>query len=125
VTVLAVGGEHDASLTMDMTPPPNLVPPSLRVSPTRLRKEIEGLNAKIEADEDKLKILKADRGKPEFATSLVHTLRWITQTDDTLTENKNRLSEAKASLEKFEHDDELRNKGMLYLSSISSLMVFI
>jgi len=114
--------------------PPDLVPmhPSLRVSPTKLREEIEGLEAKIEEEEDELKtlkkdytMLKADRSDPKFADALVFTLKWINKTGDKITENKNRLSDAKASLQKVEQEAELRNKGMLHLSSISSLIVFI
>jgi chromosome segregation ATPase len=125
---------------MDMMPPQTpkmppdlvLIQPSLRVSPTKLRKEIEGLEAKIEEEEDELKtlkndytILKADRSKPNFAEALVLTLRLINKTDDKITENKNRLSATKASLEKVKHEAELRNKGMLHLSRISSLIFFI
>jgi predicted nuclease with TOPRIM domain len=43
---------------LDMTP--KLPPDLLRVSPTKLRKEIEGLEAKIEEEEDELKTLKND-----------------------------------------------------------------
>ena len=114
--------------------PFDLVPmnPSLRVSPNKLREEIEGLKAKIKEEDEDLKMLrndyqklKADRGNPKFADALVHTLKWITQTNDTITKNKSRLSDAKASLEKVEHEADLRNQGMIYLSSISSLIAFI
>jgi hypothetical protein len=133
-------GDHDASFTMDMTlpqtptMPPDLVPMhlSLRVSPNKWRREIEGLKAMIEKEEDKLKmlesdyeLLRADRNNPKFADALVLTLQWITRTNETITENKYRLSEAKAGLEKVELEAESRNKGMVYLSSISSLIVFI
>jgi len=59
---LDVGGDHDASLTMDMTLPqtPKMphdpVPkhPSLRESPAKLRREIEELKATIEKEQDRL-----------------------------------------------------------------------
>jgi predicted RNase H-like nuclease (RuvC/YqgF family) len=110
-----------------------LVNPSQRVSPTRLRKEVEALTAKIKEEEDELKMLKndynelkADRGNPKFADgALVQTLTWITQTKSTIQENEKLLSDAKASLERVEKEAELRNNGMLVMSSISSRIVFV
>jgi len=107
-----------------------LVQPSLRVPPTKLRKEIEGLEEKIEEEEDELKTLKndytilnADRSNPKSAEALVLTLQWINKTDDKITESKNRLSATKASLEKVEQEAELQNKGVLHLSNILHLAI--
>jgi phage shock protein A len=118
---------------MDMTLPqtPNFVPmhPSLRESPIKLHREIEELKAKIEEKEDELKmlkndykLLKVDRDNPKFADAL---LTWINRTDDEITKSTDLLSAANTRLKSVECESELRNIGMLYLSSISSLIVFI
>jgi len=117
---------------MTLPQTPNFVPmhPSLRESPTKLRKEIEGLKAKIEEEEDELRTLKndynlLDRSNPKFADALSQTLTCINWTHDDIVKNTNLLSTVNVRLGNVECEADLRNIGMLYLSSFSSLMVFI
>ena len=138
--IVDVGGDHDASLTMDMTLPqtPKMphdpVPkhPSLRESPAKLRREIEELKVTIKKEQDRLdmlesdyQLLRKDREDPNFADALVQTLTWINHTKNDMEKNRELLSDANNRLKSVECEAELRNTGMLYLSSISSLMLLI
>ncbi len=115
----------DMTLPQTPTIPQDFVPiqPSLRESPAKLRKEINKLKAKIEEEEEELKMLKnhyksleVNPSNPTIADTLLQTLTWINRTSDEITNNTVLLSAANTSLKRVEREAELRNTGMLHLA---------
>ena len=112
---------------MDMTLPQTpkqdqdfaLINPSIRESPAKLRREIDELEAKIEKEEEELKMLKDSYKLLEVVPgndALLQTLTWINRTSDEITKNTDLLSAANTRLKMVEREAELRNTGMLYLT---------
>ncbi len=130
-----VGGDHDASIAVDMTPqlqtpkmPPDSQKRSLPISPSTLRREVEACKNRIAADVEMVKVMEndykavADRSNPIFAEFAIRILDRIRFREESLEWNRNRLSVLETKLEKAEVEAELRAQGMLRFSIISTLL---